>query len=329
MIASIAYRPTFAAPPSTPTASRPEVDWWNVGDKRYDSTADLLKGSSVPADGLDATYHFRHETQHSRTDTFWDTTGGVLAGAAIGAGVLVAGAAILGVAGSILNGLMLGAFNGSGGFSMLGVAGVGAALGGFLGGAAGRSSSTEGFEQGVTVSGKVLNQARPDGSTHSMFYPGGQLQNGVDLDEYAKAPAVATAGSTEAVPRWRDALKGAALGAAVPLSALVPLAGPFLPMYMLSKAGGALDCNAHRGGVLGGTAGAALTVGVYAGMNLLQGGVAGLPGWAIAAGVVGAAAVAGAVAGPRVLPQLRQEKAAQQVYEGQWWGQYEKSQAVG
>lgn len=310
LIARFATPTPPAAPRGGATAIHPEAEWWDVGGKRYDSTSDMLRSYQASADGVDATYHFRHETTYTKHDATWDTAAGAMTGAAVGAGAAGLGVAaleILGVVGEIM---MLSSRSAS--LPVLGPVLVLAGVGAAIGGAAARSSAREDFEQGTAVSGKILTNGGRD-----VFYPGGQLNGGVDLDAYAKSVAPPGSVAVPAEPAWKDALKGAAAGATLPASTLIPLAGPFLPTIAGSHVGSAID--GKRGGVLGAAAGVAATVGTYTALNTV-----GLAGFGV---LTAASAVAGAALGPKALPRMRQAAADDAVTADQWWRPYESGAA--
>jgi hypothetical protein len=316
MISALAPRLTaLPAAPATPSTVRPEGEWWEVGGKRFDSTADLVSKYQAPGQGVDATYHFGANAALSPSEGRWTRAGATLVGAAIGGAVVGGGAAVLGAAGEILNALMLGAFSGGGGLSLLGIAAVGAIGGGVIGFV---SSKDAVEDSGVAVSGTLMAQSQADGSTKPVFLPGGQVQETVDLADYAKAAEVKSQEAPPVAP-WKDVLKGAAVGAAAPLSIAIPLVGIFAPTYLAVKGFSAADSNSARGAVIGGVLGVGATAAGIAAINGF-----GLAGAAV---VAGAGALTGAIIGPRALPRLRQEVLDVEARQGQWWSKYEQAGA--
>ncbi len=112
-------------------------------------------------------------------------------------------------------------------------------------------------------------------------------------------------------PVWQDCLAGAAAGAALPVSTLIPLAGVFLPTSVASGVG------KRVAGRKGFWVGAATGVAATAGTVVL--GQAGLVGLAAASSL---SALAGAVAGPMLVPRMRRWEAHREQVKEQWWAPY-------
>src|SRR5262249_10873955 len=125
----------------------------------------------------------------------------------------------------------------------------------------------------------------------------------------AKATLPPPPPAAEKQPAWKDALKGAALGAVAPLGVFIPIAGMFAPPAFGYSMGREID-EAHpkRGALIGGAIGVALPAGTIAAFSAYSG-----MGLAVAAGV---SCLAGAALGPVVLPHLR---AHGNEVSGQWW----------
>ncbi len=304
--------PRFHAAPVAPPI-RPDEERWSVGDQGFKNTADLVAKYQPPLQGADATYSFRTRFPQQQKSLLWDTARGTTIGAAVGAGVTLAGIAALDILGGVFTVMTAGFYGMPGALPLLGPVLIGAGIGAAIGGGTSFSSSRQTEAQGRTqnVSGRLLNQAGTDGN-HLMFYPGSNMQQApVDLNAYANAVAAPEPAAQPAVPRWKDALNGAWQGAALPVSTLVPVAGPFIPTAVLASKGGRADRIPSRGQTLGALAGAALTVGSYAAMASGH--------WPILLGLTAACAVGGAIAGPVINPHLRRHDAEADVYGAQWW----------
>lgn len=300
----------YVAAPSVKTDLRPNVEWWEANGQRFDSTADLVKSLPLPATGVEATYHFRDKATYTAEDARTDTINGAVAGAGVGGLVVGGGAVALNVMSGILTILTAGFL---GGPTFVGIALpalVGAAAGAVIGAFSGRSGGKEAFEQGTSISGQLAS-----GATGPTFYVGGQLSNAVDLSSYATAQPIPAASPVPAVPAWKDALKGAGIGAATPLATWIPIVGLAAPAFVGYAAGKALHPS-------GGALGAAVGVGATAGLIAAANGMVGLAVFPVASAV---GAVAGAALGPVVLPRIRQEEADDAVTRGQWWRTYSES----
>lgn len=314
MIAAAAPRLSTLTPVATSgvkTDIRPNVEWWEVNGQHFDSTADMVKNASLPPTGLDATYHFRDKTTYTPEDARHDTINGLVGGAGAGALIGGAGALALNLVAGVFT-IFTGGLFGMPAFVSVGLpALVGAGIGAVIGAVEGRKGGKEDFEQGSQISGKVV-----PGTAGPTFYVGGHLDNAVDMASFATAQPAAAAPPVAPVAKWKDALKGAAIGAALPFTVFVPLLGIFIPAAVGARAGAALT---PRGGMLGAAAGVGITAGsIAAGHTSL-----GVTGLAIGAGV---GAAAGALLGPVVLPRMRQAEAEDGVTRGQWWRSYTEGQ---
>jgi hypothetical protein len=183
--------PRFAAAPAAatgPAEVRPNVEWWEVGDQRYDSTCDLLaKFKPSGSSSTPALYHWRQETQFGKAEKLAAVKRGALNGAGAGAllgGVLAVGMNVLGFVGTVLTGGFFGIF---GGVGLLGPIVGGAALGALIGAISGPADAKARFESGTIVEGQLQPEVQADGSRHLEFYVDGQVKDKVDLDSYAKA----------------------------------------------------------------------------------------------------------------------------------------------
>ncbi|MBI3925777.1 MAG: hypothetical protein HY319_09570, partial [Armatimonadetes bacterium] len=207
---------------------RPPVDWWEVGARRFDSTADLIASDAVTEAGSPARYHFQTEVPDGSQSGPGNVAGGALAGAAIGAGVAAGGMVALEVLGELANILLSGPYySASGGFSggaYLSVAAAAAAAGAVGGALLVRAGGESLAERGYAVDGTV----RRENGSQNVFYPGSRVTDGVDLDGYAQAPDLPEPVVSQR-PWWKDSLQGAGVGAVTPLSACIPLIGLFAP----------------------------------------------------------------------------------------------------
>lgn len=179
-----------AAPASTSTASddvRPNVEWWEVGDRRYESTADLLKTFTPSSNGEPAVYHWRQETSFGWPEKKTAMREGALTGALVGGmlgGALAVGINVLGFAATVLTAGMMGVF---GGVGLLAPIAIGAGLGAVMGAIEGPANAKERFDTGTLVGGQLQSELQPDGSQHLEFYVNGQVNQKVDLNSYATA----------------------------------------------------------------------------------------------------------------------------------------------
>lgn len=184
-------RLTAPPPPASSAAGsgdiRPAVEWWEVGDARYDSTADLLKGCTLGANGTPATYHWRQETSFGAPEKWSAARDGAVTGAFTGAmlgGMLGIGVNIVGFIGTVMTAGMLGVF---GGVGLLAPIAIGAVGGAVIGALSGPKNAEAHFHTGTLVDGQLQPEPQPDGSTHLAFYVNGQVSEKVDLERYAQA----------------------------------------------------------------------------------------------------------------------------------------------
>lgn len=165
-------------------------------------------------------------------------------------------------------------------------------------------------------------QARPDtaGGTvpgalrkvagHVFFAPD-QSQQVVDLSLYRQAQPPPEP-ELDARPVWQDSLAGAAAGVVLPATILIPVVGVFVPASLGVTAG--KRAAGRSGAFLGGAAG------VAAAATTVVLGQAGLVGVAAASALSG---LAGAVAGPYLMPRLRLWEAHVEQVKDQWWAPYD------
>lgn len=310
----------FSQPPAQrPEQYHPPVDWWQVGDERL-STQDLLTSGKVTPAGVGGSYHYKLEESDNDSGKPRNVLAGIAAGAAVGAVVTTGGAAVLAIGIeflSLLNPYSRGSGIGNGFF--IGAAALGGIMGGIAGGAGMLEQGKIEEELGTSIQGTLRSETQPDGSSRIAFYPGSSVTQRIDVNEYAQSQELPEV-TVDSQAWWMDSLKGAGVGAALGAGVLVPLVGVLAPAAVGSTVGGALTDGEAYGQVLGGAAGIGVTAGTIYAIN-----TAGLAqGLGMAAGAVGAV---GAVAGPMVLPRMRQEAAEEAQLATQWWHRSESPQS--
>lgn len=211
MLTSLSLSPS-TSPVAAPTAQtapapratedvRPNVEWWEVGDQRFDSTADLVKAYVPPKAGVPALYHWRQETSFGAPEKRRAVLDGAKQGALMGGiigGVFGVGMNILGVIGTVLTGGMLGVF---GGVSLVAPALICAGVGAVIGALEGPSNAKARFDTGTLVDGQLQTEVQPDGTSHLVFYVDDRASEKVDLNAYQNArPGAPSAGGDQ--PWW-------------------------------------------------------------------------------------------------------------------------------
>lgn len=210
--ATTLFRPTLSstvppgiqAPPGPTedldTTVRPNVDWWVVNDKKYDSTADMLKNFKPAAEATPAEYHWRQETSYSwKAAALSGAKYGTLVGAGLGAGLW----AFLGVAGGAFNILTLGMLGpASAAPPLLAMVGIGAIAGALMGGLGNPSDQKYAFEEGHIVGGKLAAEPASDGN-HVSFYLGGEATGKVDIEKYARTAQPGPIPTDKPTPWWQ------------------------------------------------------------------------------------------------------------------------------
>ncbi|MEW6281949.1 MAG: hypothetical protein AB1758_25315, partial [Candidatus Eremiobacterota bacterium] len=162
------------------TQYKPHTDWWQAGEQRFASTAELLV-AQLP-DRSEVSYHFYEEGPPSATDGLYTQAAGALGGAATGSSLVALG---LHAAGSAL---------------AVGPLLAGAAIGGVVGWAVGQVLSQRPSEN-------VIHGALEQAPYRLYFQPAGSREK-VELGAYSTA-AVAPEVSGTSQPIWKDALHGA------------------------------------------------------------------------------------------------------------------------
>lgn len=301
---------------------KPLSESWSVGEDTYASTADLL-AKAGDADSLAATYNFTTEEKpavFSGKEKAMNAAGGAILGATAGTVVGgIAGAALgfMSELGDLANGLMGGHMTGTSSAVVLVPLLAGAAIGAVAGGVTG------GREQPEAAGGHVTGvlQKSKDGA---FFYPDGKVENKVDLNAFKNAAVPELkAEQTAKSSTLKNALLGAAAGAAVLPSQFIPLVGVFGASVAGYQLGKAADRRTSLGAGLGLLGGAAATGGAIWTLNqaMNNGG-----GWPLALGVAGGMAVAGAAVGAAVMPKT-EVVPAHRDYGAQWWNKAQPQEA--
>lgn len=314
----LAIRPTTCTPPQgrstvaptspgpSNTAFHPSIDWWQVGNTRYDSTDSLLKSCDPGANGTAATYHFRTVPTYTRSDAVWDHVGGTLAGAAVGGLIGAVGMMTLQAASNLF--LCCG---NPADPAIMGCGVVGSALGAFVGALAGHADSQYRRINGNTIEGRITRESTPEGCT-TKFSSNHDPHRAADLLQYSRATAIPAPPEDRRSP-WMDALKGTLIGAATPIVSVLPI-GCFAPTVLGIMAGGSADTQPRRGRVLGGILGTAITLATWT-ATIHQNPT-------LLLGTFAACTLGGAAAGPIVLPKIRKDMAVASMEAQQWWGQH-------
>lgn len=171
------------------------------------------------------------------------------------------------------------------------------------------AAATYHFQDQPDTDTAVVSGSLREVAGHLFFAPAQSLDL-VDLSLYQAAEQPP---EPELPPRpvWQDRLEGAAAGAVLPVSTLIPIAGVFLPASIAAGVGKRVG--GRKGGLVGAATGVAATVGTV----VL--GQAGLVGLAAASAL---SAAAGAVAGPLLVPRMRRWSAHVEQVKDQWWAPY-------
>lgn len=202
--------PTGIKPPPTPPAPRedfetsvkPNVDWWYVGEnnKKYDSTADMLKNFKPGLEATPAAYCWRQETKFDIKKAALD---GLKYGAMTGAGLGVGLYAFMVVGGAAFEIFTLGmAGHASAPPPFLATVAAGAVLGAVIGAATNPMDKKADFNNGHIVYGKLAPEQR-DGAQHVNFYVNGEAEGKVDIEKYAQQAQPGPAPADKPTPWWQ------------------------------------------------------------------------------------------------------------------------------
>lgn len=288
---------------------KPLTERWLVGEESYASTQDLVTALGQDAENVAATYVYttdEAESPFTKSEKIKNAIGsgihGALGGALAGACAGAIFTLIAGV-GDVLGGLMGGRMDGVANSVLTVPLALGTLAGLGVGAAKGFQADNSPTEKAVSG---VLN-SKSDGLA---FYPGGKVDEEVDLKAFASAPTAEV--ETLEIPkasRLSNAAKGATAAALVP-AMLIPLAGPFLPVLAGENAGKELGDRTTLGSGLGALAGVGATAGIIAAIS-----TGGVQGGLMAAGVLG---VAGAVIQDRIRAKAP-TSVEKRDYGVQWW----------
>lgn len=295
---------------------KPAVDWWEVGGRRYESTAQLVRAMPRLGKSREATYYYRHKNAvDSRERRFNAVAGGVSAGL-----VGVAGGALLWALGSVAAPLLeiAGGLTASAPPSLLLFSGFFGAVLGLVGLLAGI------MEGGKPSSNEVAGRLHVDGKSLRFIFKGdeaGSKSRVVNLNAYAQARTPSAAPSPAPQTILKGALKGLGMGLAVAASLMIPfvqavtipLMGPGIGMDI----GRRLSLRGHAvGGLLGGALGLLVPLSFFAALAL--GGAQNIALMAVWAGGLG---LVGAVLGALLNNPIIRADAWAEVYapKSQWW----------
>lgn len=291
---------------------KPAVDWWEVGGRRYESTAQLVRALPRLGKAREATYYYRHKNAVDSSERrFNAAAGGVsagLIGVAGGALLWALGSAVgplLGLTASQAPGLLL--FSGFFG-AVLGFVGL------VIGAMEGGKPSSEAVTGRLHVSGKSLRFILKGDET-------GSKPRMVNLNAYAQARTPSSAPAPAPQSLLKGALKGLGMGLAVAVSLMIPLVQvvtiPLMGPGVGMDVGRRLSLRGHAvGGLLGGALGLLVPLSFFAALAL--GGTQNIALMAVWAGALG---LVGAVLGALLNNPLNRADAWAKVFapKNQWW----------
>lgn len=295
---------------------KPAVDWWEVGGRRYDSTAQLVRALPRLGKSSEATYYYRHKNAVSSAERRFNA---VAVGASAGL-IGVAAGALLWTLGMVVGpfvGLVSG-LTASGAPSLL-------LFSGFFGAVLGLVGLTAGtLEGGKPSSNEVTGKLHINGKSLRFIFKSaevGSKPRAVNLNAYASARTPRPAPAPVPQTLLKGALKGLGMGLAVAVSLMIPLVqvvtiplmGPGIGMDM----GRRLSLRGHAaGGLLGGALGLLVPLSFFAALAL--GGAQNIALMAVWAGGLG---LIGAVLGVLLNNPLNRNDAWAKTYapKGQWW----------
>lgn len=295
---------------------KPAVDWWEVGGRRYESTAALVRALPRLGKSREATYYFRHKNAVDSSERRFNAAAGGVAAGLFG----VAGGALLWALSAAV-GPLLGVVSGltaSQAPGLLLFSGFFGAVLGFVGLVAGA------MEGGKPSSEAVTGRLHVGGKSLRFIFKGNETSSkpqAVNLNAYARARTPSSAPTPAPQTFLKGSLKGLGMGIAVAVSMMIPfvqavtipLMGPGIGMDV----GRRLSLRGHAvGGLLGGALGLLVPLSFFAALAL--GGAQNIALMAAWAGVLG---LAGAVLGALLNNPLNRADAWAKVYapKGQWW----------
>ena len=197
---------------SSPTLFRPQKEHWAVGDQAQQlvnfqqdhltDTRELLgKASDIPQNGVSASYRLQRNTSLMQPARLADYALTAAKGAAIGAGVGVAGGLAMSFVAGVLEIVSLGTLTSSAPAGLLASAAVGAALGAIVGPINESEKRSDYQRYGEDLPGKLRLEMSAAGQQQLIFYPQNNLDTPVNLNRYAEAPVGTNAGPGQ----WWDA----------------------------------------------------------------------------------------------------------------------------
>lgn len=193
--------PTNSSPRPQCPAARPDIEWWRVGEDRYESTADLISSGKVTEQGIAADYGFQENSKLNR-DLKSEIPGRIVKGLAYGAATGLAFGAAVNVMGGILDVFTLGMLGVNyGGWAAF--AGGGAALGVMVGVFDLYESQGDYERYGEQIPGTLIKGYDATGQEELRFHPHGELGDKVNLGEHAGAPVYDP--NSDCAPWWKDA----------------------------------------------------------------------------------------------------------------------------
>ncbi len=295
---------------------KPAVDWWEVGGRRYESTAQLVRALPRLGKSREATYYYRHKNAVDASEHRFNTVA-----VGVSAGLFgVAGGALLWALGAAVGPIMgaVGGLTFSTAPGLLLFSGFFGAVLGFVGLVAGA------MEGGKPSSDAVTGRLHVSGKGLRFIFKGNEVgakPRVVNLNAYARARTPSSAPAPAPQTFLKGALKGLGMGLAVAVSLMIPLVqvvtiplmGPGIGMDI----GRRLSLRGHAvGGLLGGALGLLVPLSFFAALAL--GGAQNIALMAVWAGGLG---LVGAVLGALLNNPLNRADAWAKVYapKGQWW----------
>lgn len=297
---------------------RPLNEQWVVNGETYQSTQELV-ASARTLDNVEVTYRYTTEeasdpfTKGERMrNAFGSGVAGATAGLMVG-GFVSVGFAVLGGVADIISGLAGGRMDGVSKVALLAPLVLGGTIGAGIG-------ATDGYSlEAPPVPGGEVTGILSKGEGGTVFYPAGQVEKKVDLEQFQSAPVPE---STPAeVPESKpvvNALKGAGAALAAIPAQFIPL-GLFAPPAVGSMVGDALDDRTGLGFGLGALGGTAITgASIYGISQAIPQGWNATPNYLPLAALAGGLAIGGALLGDKVLTKMN-TVAAHREYGDQWW----------
>jgi hypothetical protein len=300
---------------STPMV-KPAVDWWEVGGRRYESTAALVRALPRLGKSREATYYYRHKNAVDSSERRFNTVAGGVSAGLFG----IAGGALLWTLGMVV-GPFIGLVSGltaSAAPDLFLISGFFGAVLGFVGLVAGA------MEGGKPSSEAVTGRLHVSGKSLRFLFKGdeaGSKPRAVNLNAYASARTPSAAPAPAPQSLLKGALKGLGMGLAVAVSLMIPLVQvvtiPLMGPGVGMDIGRRLSLRGHAvGGLLGGALGLLVPLSFFAALAL--GGAQNIALMAVWAGALG---LVGAVLGVLLNNPLNRADAWAKVYapKGQWW----------